>query len=524
MGAHRAARRCGARAWRLRCRGARPRPARHGRAGGTAARARRRHENAGAHPERARCRRAAHCWPGRGRRRLPVQAIRRGRAARALARARAARARRRAERARTWPPAPGSRVASRDARRPAGRVAAARIHAAAQAARSARAGAHARAARGVALWMGRQRREQRPRRARAQPAQEALPGRDPHGARRRLRRRPAGLKPRSTRAVLLGGSIAVLLVVLGAAAWIGYDASEDEATELFDARLATSARVLAALAAARPADAGAAPLVVTLPALLESAVHDEAGPLGHHYETKIAFQVIDAQGRVLMRSGSAREQPYAPLAPGFSTQRDWRVFTLRSGDFWVQAAERDDVRGELSGKLALAAVAPLIAGIPLLLVLIALLLRYGLAPLAELVRRIERRAPDSLEPVELARTTAEIAPLVDALNGLLERVRAALARERRFTADAAHELRTPLAALKLHAQNAARAASAEERAASLARMLGGLERSIRLVEQMLALSRAAAAPGASAGEVALRQVVEDALDDALAVLKERSIR
>ena len=332
------------------------------------------------------------------------------------------------------------------------------------------------------------------------------------------------MKPRSTRAVLLGGSIAVLLVVLGAAAWIGYDASEDEATELFDARLATSARVLAALAAARPADAGAAPLVVTLPALLESAVHDEAGPLGHHYETKIAFQVIDAQGRVLMRSGSAREQPYAPLVPGFSTQRDWRVFTLRSGDFWVQAAERDDVRGELSGKLALAAVAPLIAGIPLLLVLIALLLRYGLAPLAELARRIERRAPDSLEPVELTRTTAEIAPLVDALNGLLERVRAALARERRFTADAAHELRTPLAALKIHAQNAARASSAEERAASLARMLGGLERSIRLVEQMLALSRAAAAPGASAGEVELRQVVEDALDDALAVLKERSIR
>ena len=86
-----------------------------------------------------------------------------------------------------------------------------------------------------------------------------------------------------------------------------------------------------------------------------------------------------------MRSASAPEAPYAPLEPGFSTQRhggrDWRVFSLRSGEHWVQAAERDDVRGELSAKLALAAVVPVIAGIPLVALLLALLLGYGLAPL-----------------------------------------------------------------------------------------------------------------------------------------------
>jgi two-component system sensor histidine kinase QseC len=264
------------------------------------------------------------------------------------------------------------------------------------------------------------------------------------------------LKPRSTLALLLGGSIAVLVAVLGAAAWMGFEGSQDEAEELFDARLATSARVLATLVAAQP-PAGAAPIVVSLPAPLEAAAHDEAGPLGHYYETKIAFQVLDGEGRVLMRSAVAPEEPYAPLVPGFSTQRSWRVFTLRSGSRWVQAAERDDVRGELSWKLATAAVAPLIAGIALLLVLMALLLRYGLAPLRELARRIARREPGSLEPVTLARTTAEIEPVLHALNGLLERVQAAMARERRFTADAAHELRTPLAALKIHAQNALRA-------------------------------------------------------------------
>jgi len=331
------------------------------------------------------------------------------------------------------------------------------------------------------------------------------------------------VKPRSTRAVLLGGSIAVLLAVLGAAAWIGYDAGEDEADELFDARLATSARVLGALYATQPPRAAGAPIVVSFPAPLEETRHDEAGPLGHHYETKIAFQVIDAQGRLLMRSASAPPAPYAPLAPGFSTQRDWRVFTLRSGEHWVQAAERDDVRGELSGKLALAAVAPLIVGIPLVLLLLTLLMEYGLAPLAHLAQRIAQREPASLAPIVLPRSTAEIEPVLKELNGLLERVQSALARERRFTADAAHELRTPLAALKVHAQNAVRAGSEPERRASLERMLAGLERSIRLVEQMLALSRAAArAPAAE--RVPLQQAVEDALEDVLPALKGRGIR
>jgi two-component system sensor histidine kinase QseC len=325
------------------------------------------------------------------------------------------------------------------------------------------------------------------------------------------------VKPRSIRAVLLGGSIAVLLAVLGAAAWIGFEGSQDEADELFDARLATSARVLAALVATQPPRApGAAPIVVSFPGPLETTGHDEASPFGHHYETKIAFQVLDAQGRLLMRSASAPETPYAPLAAGFSTQLNWRVFTLHAGELWVQAAERDDVRGELSGKLALATVAPLIAGIPLLLLLIALLMRYGLAPLAELADRIARRQPGTLAPIELSRTPREIAPLVQELNSLLE-------RERRFTADAAHELRTPLAALKIHAQNAARATSEAERRASLERMLAGLERAIRLVEQMLSLSRAAArAP--TAEPVSLRQVIEDALDDVLPVLKGRGIK
>ncbi len=322
------------------------------------------------------------------------------------------------------------------------------------------------------------------------------------------------MKPRSIQGVLLGGTAAVLLAVLGAAAWLGFDSGQDEASELFDARLATSARVLGTLVQGA-APGAQPPLVVAFPAPLEAQKHDEPTPLGHYYETKIAFQVLDAQGRLVMRSASAPGTPYAPLTAGFSTQGNWRVFTLRSGEHWIQAAERDDVRGEMSWKLALAAMTPLIAGIPLLLVLLALLTRFGLRPLAELAARIKQREPGTLAPIELARSTREIEPVVEALNGLLE-------RERRFTSDAAHELRTPLAALKIHAQNAARAATKEERIASLQRVLAGVERSTRLAEQMLAYSRATAARAPLGGRsVSMRQVLEDALEDVLPRLKER---
>ena len=316
----------------------------------------------------------------------------------------------------------------------------------------------------------------------------------------------------------------VLLAVLGAAAWIGFEGSQDEADELFDARLATSARVLAALIATQPRPPAGPPIVVSFPAPLEAAAHDEAGPFGHHYETKIAFQVLDSQGRVLMRSASAPQTPYAPLAPGSACSATGACSRCARASSGCRPPSATRCATSSSVKLAWAAVAPLIAGIPLLLLLlIGLLVRYGLAPLAELARRIERRQPGSLAPIALARSTAEIEPVLAALNGLLERVQSAIARERRFTADAAHELRTPLAALKVHAQNAARASTEAERRASLERMMAGLERSIRLVEQMLALSRAAArAPAAD--PVSLRQVVEDALDDVLPALKERGVK
>jgi two-component system sensor histidine kinase QseC len=305
-------------------------------------------------------------------------------------------------------------------------------------------------------------------------------------------------RARSIRAVLLAGTIATLLAVLGVAAWMSFEGGEEEAQELFDARLATSARVLEALLARQVEHATvAAPIVIQLPGPIEAAEHDAPRTEGHYYETKIAFQVWNADRQLLVRSASAPDAPFAPLAAGYSDQSysnvNWRVFSLPSGDLWIQVAERSDIRTELAGKLAYAAAEPLVIGIPVLLVLLGLLIGYGLAPLGKLAQQIETRQADALTPVSLPRVPAEIAPVLDALNGLLGRLTSALERERRFTADAAHELRTPLAGLKVHAQNAARAGSPVERQASLDRMLVALDRTIHLAEQMLAYNRAAAA-------------------------------
>lgn len=329
----------------------------------------------------------------------------------------------------------------------------------------------------------------------------------------------------SIRRTLLWGTLITLIVVLGGAGWIGFKAGRDEAEELFDARLATSARVLDILIARQVETTTIEqPIVIDLPAPLKdpTADPDESTPLGHYYETSIAFQIWSdgepgAVPRLLARSASAPDEPFAPLVAGWSDrtlgERNWRVFVLASGRSWVAVAERDDARSELTQKLAYAATTPLLIGGTILLALLSLLIRYGLAPLSELARRLEARKPDALLPVELERAPAEIVPVVAALNGLLARTREAFERERRFIDAAAHELRTPLAALKIHAQNAAAAQDEAARRNSLARMLDGLDRTTHLASQMLAYSRItgpAAQPVRQS--VSLRAIVADALE------------
>jgi len=168
----------------------------------------------------------------------------------------------------------------------------------------------------------------------------------------------------------------------------------------------------------------------------------------------------------------------------------WRVFSMALPDRVVQIAQPMRVRSRMAASAAFSSLTPLLIALPLLGGLIWYLVGRSLRPLNRLTRAVATRQPDALTPLPTDRQPTEVRPLVDSLNGLLERLDQALSVQRAFVADAAHELRTPLTALQLQLQLTERATSDSERGQALAELRGGLERSIHLVNQLLTLARA----------------------------------
>jgi len=147
------------------------------------------------------------------------------------------------------------------------------------------------------------------------------------------------------------------------------------------------------------------------------------------------------------------------------------------------------VRGELIRAVALRTLLPDLIGLPLLTALLWWSIGWGLAPLSRMAEQIRNRDPHNLQPLTLSPLPQELDTISGALNRLLERLRLMRVREKRFIADAAHELRTPLAVLDLHAQNALAADNLEDRQEALNHLRGGVARATRLVTQLLTLAR-----------------------------------
>ena len=336
---------------------------------------------------------------------------------------------------------------------------------------------------------------------------------------------------RSIRARVLLAVLGVLLVSLTLLSVKGYLDARHETEELFDAQLARSARLISGLIG-RELDADER---ASLQAALDEAIaRGGLAGRGHRYETKLAFQLLDADGSVLLQSSSAPEglvdalmrtagvddfEHFADGAdelPGYHDvqvrEHRWRVFALRGGEAhaprWVLVGERGDVRGELVGSITLGSLIPDAVGLPLIALLVSLAIGWGLRPLQRMVTMIRARDPEHLEPLVLAPLPAELEPVVAALNRLLAQVDTVLAREKRFIADAAHELRTPLAVLRIHAQNAADAPVQSDRDQALRHLGIGVERATRIVAQLLTLARLEPDGGSLAsGEVDLRGFV-----------------
>ena len=212
---------------------------------------------------------------------------------------------------------------------------------------------------------------------------------------------------------------------------------------------------------------------------------------------------------------------------GFSTVNTksgrWRVYGTQSLTKVVQIAQPMSVRRQQAAQLAVRTLAPFALQMPVLAFIIWFAVGYALQPLQRVAKAVNARRVDALEPLSDETLPDEVRPLVGSLNDLLERLTAALERERAFMADAAHELRTPLTALHLQLGALARAATEPERAAAMGQLSEGVQRAIRLVEQMLALARQEPRAEAARSELALDELAREAVAELVPLADSRRI-
>lgn len=296
----------------------------------------------------------------------------------------------------------------------------------------------------------------------------ALHGRTPDSLRRRL---------------LRGVSLATLLIWV-LAAILSYRQARHEVQELMDGQMAKSARLLLAQAGSD------ADRLAALPANMASL----RGVRTRRSELLLEYRIFRADGTPLLASGDAPTAPagadlgYAEI---IHAGEPWRSLILETADgaYRVQVAHSHRTRDKEALEIATKTVLPLALLLPLMIALIYLSVRRGLKPLDDLAAAVAARSPENLAALAPASAPLEAQPLLRALNGLFGRLDAALDNERRFTADAAHELRTPLAALKIQAQVAMATQDGEQQQHALAQVIAGADRATRLVEQLLRLAR-----------------------------------
>ncbi|AVD82999.1 two-component sensor histidine kinase [Pseudomonas sp. SWI6] len=308
-----------------------------------------------------------------------------------------------------------------------------------------------------------------------------------------------------------------LLVGSGALALYNYHDSRHEINEVYDAHLAQNARLLQGIMSLPVQEQSRDALYRAFNEALSKAGHHR---VGHPYESKLAFQVWSDDGSLLVHTPSAPRIEPAPRTPGFAdivvAEQRWRSFMLPVPEkrwvIWV--GERNDVRYDLIDRIVRHTLMPFLLGSLVLALLVWAAIGWGLKPLQNMATVIRARHAESLEPLQLVPLPAELEPMQAAINRLLAQIDEMLRREHRFIADAAHEMRTPLAILRLHAQNALAAASEAERQKALTYLIGGVDRLARVVNQLLTLARLEPQLGPRDWQpVDLAEVVTDTLAD-----------
>ena len=273
----------------------------------------------------------------------------------------------------------------------------------------------------------------------------------------------------SLRRQLLVALLVALSLALLAGAYVSYRLAREDADESFDYQLRQIAM------AQRGGD-----------------FRDAAVPGDPEEDADFVVQVFSASGGRIYLSDSRSKLP-KPLSMGFNNLKygneAWRAYSIANRGRVIEVAQPLSNREELAATAALRAVAPFLALLPVIGLLVWFIVGRGLASLAHLADWVGERSSADLTPLPEQGTPQEVLPLIHALNSLLARLGKSLESQRTFVADAAHELRTPLTALTLQAQLIERAKDATERSESLADLKAGLHRATHVVEQLLTLAR-----------------------------------
>ncbi|MDH5325447.1 MAG: ATP-binding protein [Gammaproteobacteria bacterium] len=271
-----------------------------------------------------------------------------------------------------------------------------------------------------------------------------------------------------------------------------YFDTQYEIEELFDAQLAQAARVLLELSAHELHEQ------LAFSARRDGEDSEISEPIAvqvHKYQQEIDFQIWVNNNLLAVRTENAPRQRFTQLDNQFEDKilgnQPWRVYSVsnESNTIRVQVGQHYDERHVLANNISTRLIASFSLMLPLLALLITFSVDRAMIPLNNIAKDLKQRHYDNFEPISLKKIPAEAQPMIQAINTLFNRLQVAFGNIIQFTANAAHELRTPLAALKVHAQNAKRAQCEQTRNEALDEVVEGVDKATSLVEQLLTLSR-----------------------------------
>jgi two-component system, OmpR family, sensor histidine kinase QseC len=300
---------------------------------------------------------------------------------------------------------------------------------------------------------------------------------------------------KSIRAFLVIALLSTITLITFLAALNGYRDSLKKAEQLFDSELTDRAYLLSStFTYAITNEFNQAQVLNSFTTQNNKNKHD--------IDSVFAFQIWQ-QNNLLLRSMNAPDIPIAQFEAGFQDRNiashRWRTFSFnnKASNLWIMTAERMDIRYILAENIILETILPVVFMLPVIGLLIWSIISYGLYPLKQLAKALSNKRADDLSPFSVDKQPSELIQVVSSINDLFHRLETSFLREKRFASDAAHELRTPISAIKIHLHNLTHSGSEDKTEAvstdnknhSLQQLKSSVERMEHLIEQILNLNR-----------------------------------